>query len=144
MIIPVAGSPLPSPPENAGTAVEPRVILIVDDNAEFADTCARVLRAAGHIVVTAPDHCIALEQLESKQPVDLLLTDLVMPDRVNGMALARMARLRRPGIGVLYMTAYDIPGAEQEAIGPILHKPVDNEVLIQEVGRILDTIGRSA
>jgi CheY-like chemotaxis protein len=137
----MAGSPSPS--DEIGKSAGQPVILIVDDNPEFADSCGRVLRAAGYFVVTAPDHRIALEALESKQRIDLMLTDLVMPDRVNGMALARMARLRRPGIGILYMTAYDIPGAEQEAMGAILRKPVDNDLLVEEVARILESPGKA-
>jgi hypothetical protein len=33
--------------------------------------------------------------LESPRPIDLLVTDIVMPERVNGIALSRMARMRR-------------------------------------------------
>jgi CheY-like chemotaxis protein len=43
----------------------------------------------------APDHRLALQILESSQPLDLLITDVVMPGHVNGFALARMARMRR-------------------------------------------------
>jgi CheY-like chemotaxis protein len=133
----MADSRPPSTPEEAGHSGNSSVVLIVDDNAEFAESCAGVLRAVGYTVLIAPDHRLALELLEGKQRIDLMLTDLVMPGRVNGMALARMARLRRPGLGLLYMTAYDVPGAESEAMATILRKPVDNQRLIEEVGRAL-------
>ena len=45
-----------------------------------------MLRAAGFEVSLAPDHRLALEDLESTRPIDLLITDIVMPDRVNGVA----------------------------------------------------------
>jgi hypothetical protein len=35
------------------------------------------------------------------------------------------------------MTGYSIPGIEREALGPILGKPVDNQVLLEEIGRLL-------
>jgi hypothetical protein len=37
------------------------------------------------------------------------------------------------------MTAYDIPGIEDEAIGPVLRKPIDDEHLLAEVRRVLAT-----
>jgi DNA-binding NtrC family response regulator len=110
---------------------------LVDDDLAFGEAAAHVLRAAGFEVFVAPDHRLALEDLESARPINLLITDIVMPQRVNGVALSRMARMRRPGLKVLYVTAYDIPGIEDEVAGSILRKPVDNEQLIAEVRRIL-------
>jgi hypothetical protein len=56
---------------------------------------------------------------------------------VNGLALARMARLRRPSISVIYLSGYDIPGLETEALGPIIRKPVDYDLLLDHVARTL-------
>jgi CheY-like chemotaxis protein len=98
-----------------------------------------VLRAAGFEVFLAPDHRLALEDLESTRPIDLLITDIVMPDRVNGVALSRMVRMRRPELKVIYLTAYDIPGVEDDAFGPVLHKPIDEDRLVAEVRRVLAT-----
>jgi CheY-like chemotaxis protein len=120
------------------TVTGPR-ILVVDDDLAFGDSTARVLRAAGFEVFLAPDHRLALEDLESTRPIDLLITDIVMPDRVNGVALSRMARMRRPELKVIYLTAYDIPGVEDEAAGPVLRKPIDGEQLVAEVRRVLAT-----
>jgi CheY-like chemotaxis protein len=114
-------------------------ILVVDDDPAFGDATARVLRAAGFEVLLAPDHRLALEDLESTRPIDLLITDIVMPDRVNGVALSRMARMRRPDLKVIYLTAYDIPGVEDEAAGPVLRKPIDEDRLVAEVRRVLAT-----
>jgi hypothetical protein len=38
---------------------------------------------------------------------------------------------------VIYLTGYEIPGADREALGPILRKPVDNQELLDEIGRLL-------
>ena len=114
-------------------------ILVVDDDKICGDATARVLRAAGFEVSLAPDHRLALEDLESTRPIDLLITDIVMPDRVNGVALSRMARMRRPELKVIYLTAYDIPGVEDDAIGPVLRKPVDEDRLVAEVRSVLTT-----
>ena len=99
------------------TVTESR-ILVVDDDPAFGDATARVLRAAGFEVFLAPDHRLALQDLESTQPIDLLITDIVMPDRVNGVALSRMARMRRPELKVTYLTAYAIPGSKTRRLAP--------------------------
>ena len=103
----------------------------------FGDATARMLRAAGFEVSLAPDHRLALEDLESTRPIDLLITDIVMPERVNGVALSRMAQMRRPGLKVIYLTGYDIQGMEDEADGPVLRKPIDEEQLVAEVRSVL-------
>ena len=128
----------PATPEERSLGSQTR-ILVVDDDKICGDATARVLRAAGFEVWLAPDHRLALEDLESTRPVDLLITDIVMPDRVNGVALSRMARMRRPELKVIYLTAYDIPGVEDDAMGPVLRKPVDEDRLVAEVRRVLAT-----
>lgn len=112
-------------------------ILLVDDDEIFRHAAARCLENGGLDVTVAPDYREALPILESDVPVDVLVTDVVMPDRVNGLALARMARLRRPSLKIIYVTGYDIPQITDEALGPVLLKPIDNERLLDEVRRIL-------
>ncbi len=115
-------------------------ILLVDDDPALASAIAKLLYARGFGVVVAPDYRLALEELESERSIDLLLTDIVMPQRVNGLALSRMARMRRPNLKVIYMTAYDIPGVVDEALGPVLRKPVEDEELISEIRRLLRVV----
>jgi CheY-like chemotaxis protein len=114
-------------------------ILLVDDDLAFRAAAAGALRTAGFEVFVAPDYRLALEELESARPLDLLITDIVMPDRVNGVALSRMARMRRHDLKIVYVTAYDIPGVEDEAFGPVLKKPLDDDRLLSEVRRALAT-----
>jgi CheY-like chemotaxis protein len=115
----------------------PSRILLVDDDQVLGEALAQVLRGAGHEVQLAPDYRLALEVLESNAPVDLLICDIVMPDRVNGLALGRMARLRRPELKIIYITGHDIPGVEDEALGPVLRKPIDNDLIVAEIKRVL-------
>jgi CheY-like chemotaxis protein len=112
-------------------------ILLVDDDKTFCYAGAKALRMAGFKVSSAPDHRLALQILEGADPIDLLITDIVMPDRVNGFALARMGRMRRLHLKVLYLTAYEVP--TDEAIGPVLRKPVPLEVLVAEARSALAT-----
>lgn len=106
-------------------------ILLVDDDEGFRYAATRALSNAGFAVATAPDFRGALELLDGPRPIDLLVTDIVMPERIHGFALARMARMRRSGLKVLYLTAYDVPTVE--AAGKVLRKPLSDEQLVDEV-----------
>jgi two-component system response regulator HydG len=83
--------------------VTPR-ILIVDDEPDMVDNCARILRRAGHRCLTTTDPHRALALLESEGP-DLLLTDLKMPE-IDGLALLRRARELDPALPVVVITAF--------------------------------------
>jgi len=119
----------------AASMKSPR-ILFVDDEEAFAYSAAKALRAAGYEVVVVPDHRDALPILEDKQHLDLMVSDVVMPERVNGFALARMGRMRRPDLKVLFITAYDLP--EEQAIGRVLRKPISPEELVAQVQNALE------
>jgi CheY-like chemotaxis protein len=112
-------------------------ILVVEDDRTFGETLCKVLGRAGYTTSLATDFQTALGILEADQPLDLLLVDIVMPDGINGIALSRMARMRRRDLKVIYITGYSIPGVEREALGPVLRKPVDNQHLIEEIARVL-------
>jgi len=108
-------------------------ILVVDDDAGFAKAIGEVLREAGFRVTTSSHFDSALRVLDGNDSVHLLLADIAMPDGVNGIALSRMGRMRRPDLQVVYLTGYEIPGIENEALGPVLRKPVDNDALIRGI-----------
>jgi DNA-binding NtrC family response regulator len=82
---------------------EPR-ILIVDDEPDMVDNCARILRRAGHRCLTTTDSQRAFGLLESERP-DMLLTDLKMPE-IDGLALLRRARELDPTLPVVVITAF--------------------------------------
>lgn len=115
----------------------PGCVLFVDDDPVFAEASAQILRGAGYQVQLAPDYRLALQLLESDAAIDVMVCDIVMPDRVNGLALGRMARLRRHQLKIIYITGHDIPGIEDEALGPVLRKPIDSDLLVSEMERVL-------
>ena len=107
-------------------------ILVVEDDNRLRYAMCQELEAAGYDVAQAPDFRGALEVLETGNKVAVLVVDLVLP-RVNGFALARMARMRQHKLKTIYITGDDnIP--TNEAQGPVLHKPVEAEVLLRIVG----------
>jgi CheY-like chemotaxis protein len=77
----------------------PRRVLVVDDNADSADSLALLLRLDGHIVETANDGEAALEIAERFQP-DAILLDLGMP-RLNGFEVCKRVRERPWGRSIL-------------------------------------------
>lgn len=111
--------------------VDAPAILLVDDEEGFRYSAGKALEKAGFTVSAAKDYVDALQVLQSEKPIDLLVTDIVMPAGIHGFALARMARMRRLGMKVLYLSAYDVPTTE--AIGKVLRKPITDEELVSEV-----------
>jgi CheY-like chemotaxis protein len=109
-------------------------VLVVDDDDAFRYAMVKMLVDAGFEAVEAPDYRQALDILDDKKPLALLVMDIVIPC-VNGFALTRMARMRHRDLKVIYVSAFDVPTAE--AIGPILRKPVDAAVLMAEVRKAL-------
>ena len=109
-------------------------VLVVDDDDAFRYATVKMLVDAGFETADAPDYRQALEILDDKKPLDLLLMDIVIPG-VNGFALTRMARMRHRSLKVVYLSAFDVP--TDEAIGPVLRKPVDSDVLLAEIRKVL-------
>jgi PAS domain S-box-containing protein len=81
-------------------------ILVVEDEEAVRDVAKRILREAGYKVLTAasPDDALLACQAH-KGKIDLLLTDVVMP-QMSGRLLAERLALARPGIKVVYMSGY--------------------------------------
>jgi CheY-like chemotaxis protein len=119
-------------------AVKP-MILIVDDELDMAATYARLLTWRGYRCVTARTGFEAVALMDSEAP-DLVITDLHLPG-LDGLALTRHVRDRRPAIPVILMTAYASAGAEDESLGAgamfFLAKPFRNAQLVDLVERAL-------
>jgi CheY-like chemotaxis protein/nitrogen-specific signal transduction histidine kinase len=97
-----AGPPRPPPPAVRG---DRRVVLLVEDDERVRAFAEDALRELGYDVVSADSATDALARLARDQAVDLLLTDVVMPD-LNGRQLAEQALKLKPGLPVLYMTGF--------------------------------------
>jgi two-component system NtrC family sensor kinase len=111
-----------------------RRVLLVEDNAEVAAITAEMLRSLGWEVVQAERAREALDYLRQSGPaVDLLISDVVMPDGISGQALAREARSFLPDLPILLASGYiDSLPAEQTEF-EVLHKPFSLEQLTQAI-----------
>jgi two-component system, cell cycle sensor histidine kinase and response regulator CckA len=116
-------------------------ILLVEDEDSLRKLTASTLRAAGHTVLEAGEAAQALRVAnQSDSPIDLLLTDVVMPG-MSGQALASDLTALRPETKVLYMSGYTdgavaTHGVLQSGIS-FLRKPFSSEELIRRIDEIL-------
>jgi signal transduction histidine kinase len=119
-------------------------ILCVEDDAIVRDFVTQQLRALGYKTIVANNAAEALTRIESGDPVDLLLTDIIMPGAIDGWKLAERIRQIRPDIKVMYTTGYSDASAariERDAGILILEKPYRLSALAHMIRRALDTSG---
>jgi len=132
-------APPPPPPILEGAAQ--RTILLVEDEPAVRAAAERILASAGFGVLSIDSADRALALMSGwTEPLDLLLTDMVMPG-MSGRELALRLRAIRPGLPVVFMTGYseDLVRRDPETLdGAILQKPFTREPLLAAVGAALD------
>jgi PAS domain S-box-containing protein len=113
-------------------------ILLVEDEEPVRELVRRVLEDAGYEVLAAGLPSEAERLLAEAGHVDLLLSDVVMPE-MSGYDLAARVREAHPEIRLMFMSGYahSVPGAEQ-AKGRLLKKPFAPEQLARAVRSTLD------
>jgi signal transduction histidine kinase len=118
-------------------------ILLVDDDPMVLRVFEAQLAEAGHAVVAAGRGAAALAVLDSGEVVDLLVSDLSMPD-MDGLELIQAAQKRRPGLPAVLITGHPIGAVAsanqgaQTAAFQLMHKPVSGPYLVDQVAAILD------
>ena len=132
----------PTPEQALPRAMGRKCVLVVEDQADVRRVVAAQLDSLGYQVIEAEDGASALAVLNSDQSVDILLTDMVMPGKPQGSALAEQAGILRPGIGVILTTGYPSEAAANgDGAGPervCLIKPVSRGELAREVWKQLN------
>ena len=121
------------------SAQNPRTVLLVDDDEALRRLLSTVLTKEGFHVIEAADGAQALELAAAyADTIDLLLTDVIMPN-VNGPALAARLVQDRPGTAVLFISGYAerklLLGKHPESI--LLQKPFTPDALIAAARRVL-------
>lgn len=125
------------------TAEPKRVVLVVDDEPGLRELVCRTLRAEGYSTLEAAEGGEALEILEtSSEPVDLVVTDVVMPG-MDGRELGRRLSLRWPDLPILFISAYDVNdifrrGSPRQS-APFLQKPFPLELLVTTVRGLISS-----
>jgi signal transduction histidine kinase/ActR/RegA family two-component response regulator len=117
-------------------------ILLVEDLPEVRAIARTMLVRQGYEVIEAESGHAALEIVRTREaPIDLLLTDVIMPV-LGGQDLAREVLAMRPGVRVLFASGYtDDVLVQQEVLQPgadLIQKPFTRETLVQKVRSVLD------
>ncbi len=131
---PAVESPLPH-------AAPQEALLVVEDNRqvrEYAKTC---LEELGYTIFEAGDTAGALRILESGERIDLLFTDVVLPDE-SGRELSRHAVKLRPDLPILFTTGYTrnaiVHHGRLDADVKLLGKPYTQQDLARKIRELLD------
>jgi len=108
---------LPALEESLPEAAAPRgareeCVLIVEDDPLVMETARELFQTMGYNTVHASDAAAALRKLQGDDQIDVLFSDVMMPNGMSGLDLAREVRLRYPGIKIIL--ASGLPQAEEE------------------------------
>ncbi|MGE4064289.1 MAG: PAS domain S-box protein [Rhodospirillaceae bacterium] len=124
----------------AGAPTGNERILLVEDNRAMGRVVMRQLEELGYQVTEAADANQALSILERGTPIDLLLTDVVMPGELDGIGLAHKVLGMRSGIKVLLASGFTARTdlASTPLPGRLLAKPFRKFHLAQAVRQALD------
>ncbi len=135
---------LAAPQETIQLARGDESVLVVEDEESVRQFAERVLKQCGYKVLSAANAAEAINVLQQQdRPIDLLLTDIIMPG-MTGIELTERVKALRPDILVLYMTGY-APSTvtrhgQVDSATQLLVKPFSPEVLSQAVRRVLDHV----
>jgi two-component system cell cycle sensor histidine kinase/response regulator CckA len=112
----------------------PAHLLLVEDDADSRDALSRLLIEMGYTVTSATNGLEALQYVESHEPCDAVITDVVMPG-MSGVEFARRVRVLRPQLPVMLLTGRPDGIETAVAAGAVpLVKPVTPERLSQVLG----------
>jgi PAS domain S-box-containing protein len=118
------------------------LILLVEDNEELLEVTSEMLTTFGYRVFSARNGVEALQMLESDQKFELLFSDIVMANGMNGVELAREAKRLNSNIKILLTSGYAgdvLERLRSESEFPIIDKPFQLADLAQRLRSILDS-----
>ena len=110
------------------------LVLVADDNREFAELLRALLEDAGHSVITAYSGLAAIVVVE-QHPVECAILDVLIP-QISGDAVAERLQQLRPRLPIALMTGNGDLFASTSNL-PVLHKPFSKEVLLETVAALL-------
>jgi PAS domain S-box-containing protein len=122
MLLPAHGDGNEAGDEDSPETVQPSrdsagTVLIVEDEPAVLDVATEIFESLGYDVLTAHDAPSAIEVLERDVSIDVLFSDVIMPNGMNGVELSRKAREMRPTIKVLLASGYPMSALPSEGLG---------------------------
>jgi PAS domain S-box-containing protein len=124
------------PHESSVSDTQPR-ILLVEDRSDVAATTKQMLELLGYQASIASDADSALQMLRQNSSYELLLSDVIMPGSMDGIALARIATQQQPHLKVLLVTGYAQFDDKQDLEFPVLSKPYRHTDLERRLRELL-------
>jgi PAS domain S-box-containing protein len=145
VFFPALAEAIPALPATQGPSAPPggsEVVLVVEDEGEVREFTLYLLGRLGYRVLAAGGGAEALRVAEEHPgPIDLLVTDVVMP-QMSGRQVAEALRRRRPGLRVLYVSGHTndarVRHGVEEAEVAFLQKPFTETALAAKVRQVLD------
>jgi len=142
--LPISDEPLTEEPVPVKLSGRSRnaLILVTEDDPSVRHVVVTVLKRADYRVLEAadPHHALDLARAHPR-PIDLLLTDVVMPV-MSGKDLARQLRVQRPDLRVLFMSGYSDEVVAHHGVldvdAHLLAKPVSPDQLLKAVSELLE------
>ncbi len=110
-------------------------VLLVEDNPDVASVSSSLLEQLGYTVRRVADAEAALRAIE-RDGVDLVFSDIVMPGKMDGLALAHHLRQIRPDLPILLATGYSDAAVNVRGDFPILRKPYEIHQLSQAIAKL--------
>jgi len=136
-----AGNIVKAPDQDRPTGTE--TVLVVEDNKDLLVFLVKVLGRLGYTVLEAEDGPSALETMASTAKIDLLLTDVVLPQQMGGREVANKFREKYPNAGVLYSSGYTRDAlnnrGQLDAGVALISKPYRPRELALRVREVLDS-----
>jgi CheY-like chemotaxis protein len=127
----------------AARGMRGQTMLVVEDEPLVREFVTEALADLGYSTLEASDGAAAMKILESGAPIDLLITDVGLPNGMNGRELAEAARQARPGLKVLFITGYEesalLDHGEVEPGMHVMIKPFLTEALGKKVADLFAT-----
>jgi DNA-binding NtrC family response regulator len=115
----------------------PAAVLVVHDEQNTRELAVSALRAAFIEAVGFADPMAALDAIQASSHIRVLVTRVMFgPDKLNGIALARMVRVKRPGTRVVFV-ARDEYAPYAEGLGVFLPRPFNPDIFVATVSRLL-------
>jgi PAS domain S-box-containing protein len=130
----------PAPQRSEIPAGNGEQVLVVEDDPDLRLITVTQLENLGYRIIATGDGKSAIEALETSGPIDMLLTDVVLPGGMDGTVLAREIQQRQPGLKVLLMSGYsDHPAVQRnlDSTFTLLQKPFRKEQLAVKVRETL-------
>jgi PAS domain S-box-containing protein len=135
LYLPALDASLPEAPAPRG-AREERVLIVEDDNLVM-ESARELFQAMGYATVHASDAQAALRSLQRDSDVDVLFSDVMMPNGMTGLDLAREVRMRYPGIKIILASGYPQPAMKDKGLDEFsfVSKPYRLSDLARELRR---------